>query len=104
AQRGFAVWTATCGVEAITTYLEHTGSVDVLFIDAELTDLPGLAFVRRFKTHFPGVPCVFRSGISDTVSAQLVAAGVIVVPQSITPGALAERLWEVVALEGWVGG
>jgi CheY-like chemotaxis protein len=103
-RRGFAVWTAACGVEAITTYLEHTGSVDVLLLDAELPDLPGLAFLRRFKTHFPGVPCVFRAGTSDTVSRQLRAAGAIVMPPSIALAELAERLWEVVACEGWVGG
>src|SRR5262245_3318192 len=99
ARRGFAVWTAASGVEAITTYLEHTGSVDVLLLDAELPDLPGPAFMRRFKTHFPGVPCVFRAGFSDAVSRQLAAVGAILVPQSIAPAALASRLWEVVALE-----
>jgi len=100
--RGFNVWTARCGLDAITTYLEHTESLDVLLLDADLPDLPGPAFVRRFKTHFPGVPCVFWAGLSDAVSKQLVAAGAIIVPPSIAPAELANRLWEVVALEEWV--
>ena len=71
-------------------------------LDEELPDLPGPAFVRRFQTHFPGVPCVFRAGSSDALARQLAASGVIVVSPSIPPATLANRLWEVVAFEEWV--
>ncbi|HJZ53715.1 MAG TPA: response regulator [Gemmataceae bacterium] len=99
---GFDVWTAGSGVEAITSYLEHAGSVDVLLIDAELPDLSGPAFIRRFKTHFPGVPCVFRAGSSDVVSRQLAIAGVCVVPRTITPSMLVDRLREEIAFKEWM--
>ena len=103
-RQGFNVWAASDGVEAITIYLEHNAWVDVLLIDAELPDLPGTAFLRRFKTHFPGVPCVFRAGHSDTVSAQLAAAGALVVARTLTPVAVADRLREEVAFKVWAEG
>ncbi len=102
--QGFNVWTARDGVEAITSYLEHNASVDVLLIDADLPDLPGAAFLRRFKTHFPGVPCVFLAGRSDAVSKQLVAAGVLVVPRAIAPVAVLDRLRDAVAFKEWAEG
>jgi len=98
-RQDFNVWTAETGVEAITTYLEHNGSVDFLFLDAELADLPGLSFLRRFKTHFPGVPCIFRAGRSDAVVARLRAEGATILPLSLDPAALAEHLWDLVAFE-----
>jgi len=98
-RQGFDVWTAESGIEAMTTYLEHNGSVDFLFLDAELADLPGPSFLRRFKTYFPGVPCIFRAGRSNVIVAKLRAAGATIMPLSVGPAALAEHLWEVVAFE-----
>ena len=102
--QGFNVWTARDGVEAITSYLEHNASVDVLLIDADLPDLPGAAFLRRFKTHFPGVPCVFRAGRSDAVSKQLAAAGVLVIPRTLAPVTVVDRLREAVSFKEWAAG
>jgi CheY-like chemotaxis protein len=98
-RQGFNLWLAGCGVEAITIYLEHTGSLDLLLLDAELPDLPGPAFLRRFATHFPGVPCLFRAGQSGAVTERLRAAGATIVPASLDPIAIAERLWGIVAFE-----
>jgi DNA-binding NtrC family response regulator len=98
-RQGFNVWLAGGGVEAITIYLEHTGSIDLLLLDAELHDLPGQAFLRRFATHFPGVPCLFRSGESAAVAVRLRAVSATIVPASLDPIAIAERLWEIVAFE-----
>jgi CheY-like chemotaxis protein len=98
-RQGFNIWVVECGIEAITTYLGHTGSVDLLLLDAELPDLPGPAFLRRFATHFPGVPCVFRAGQSEAVTERLRASGATIVPASLDPIAIAERLWEIVAFE-----
>lgn len=98
-RQGFNVWTAFSGVEAISAYLERTGSVDLLLVDADLTDLPGTVFLRRFKTYFPGVPCVLRVRNPETASAELQAAGAMVVSASLSPEALADCLWELAAFE-----
>ena len=99
ATKGFDVWTAASGVDALGVYFEHTGVVDVLVLDADLRDLPGLVFLRRLKAHFPGVPCVFLID-DDGRGLDLIAAGAVVVPRSIPVGELSDRVWEVVANEG----
>jgi len=98
-RQGFNVWTACCGVEAISTYLEQTSSVDLLLVDADLPDLPGASFLRRFKTHFPGVPCILRVRNSEGIGDELRAAGAIVVSASLGPEALSDFLWELAAFE-----
>jgi CheY-like chemotaxis protein len=98
-RQGFNVWTAFSGVEAISAYLERTGSVDLLLVDADLTDPPGTSFLRRFKTYFPGVPCVLRVRNPETAGAELRAAGAIVVSAGLSPEALADCLWELAAFE-----
>lgn len=99
AGHGFDVWTAGSGMDALRAYVEHAGTVDVLVIDAGLPDLPGLAFLRRFRSHFPGVPCVFLIDPAGR-ALDLVAAGAVVVPRPVGPEELSARLWEVVAGEG----
>jgi len=98
-RQGFNVWVANSGVEAIATYLEHTGEVDLLLLDAELSDLPGPAFLRRFATHFPGVPCFFRAAPSGAIVESLRATGATMVPDTLGPSALSDMLWEAVAFE-----
>jgi DNA-binding response OmpR family regulator len=56
---GFAVWPAASGLEALSTFLDHTGEVDAVLLDAALRDLPGPEVARRLHANFPGVPCVF---------------------------------------------
>ena len=98
-RQGFNVWAASGGVEAISAYLERTGSVDLLLVDADLPDLPGVSFLRRFKTHFPGVPCILRVRNPEAAGGDLRTAGAIVVSATISPESLADYLWELAAFE-----
>src|SRR5262245_19726439 len=97
AGRGFDVWTAGSGLDALTVYVEHPGVMDVVLLDDDFTDLPGPAFLRRFRTHFPSVPCVFRTEVSTRQAEKLRERGATVVPRTIPPAVLVERLWETVA-------
>src|SRR5438552_2519585 len=56
---GYGVWPVQSGLEAMSTFLDHTGEVDVFLLDAGLADVRGGVFARRLQAHFPGVPCVF---------------------------------------------
>lgn len=53
---GFAVCTAESGVQAFDVYIRKLGGVDAVIVDVELAELRGLAFIARFRRHFPGVP------------------------------------------------
>src|SRR5438552_8966448 len=59
AAEGYGVWPVQSGLEAMSTFLDHTGEVDVFLLDAGLADVRGEVFTRRLHTLFPGVPCVF---------------------------------------------
>lgn len=83
---GFEVWGAASGMEVLDTYLEHTGAVDVLLLDADLPDLPAPAFHRRLHAHFPGLPCFFlaEEPLSQLVTqAQLLGAEVFIWPLAL---------------------
>ena len=73
AAEGFGVWETDSAREAFSTFLDHTGEVDVLVIDAGLADLPGASLLRLLRAHFPGMSCVF---VGDTgQAAELRACG-----------------------------
>ncbi len=95
---GFDVWTAGTGADALGLYAEQSGVLDVLVVDAGLRDLPGPAFLRRLRSHFPAAPCVFLTDPAGRPPD--LTAEAVVVPTDTDPGELAARLWEVVAGEG----
>jgi|SRR5579883_926925 len=90
---GFDVWPAGSGLDALDAYLMHTGEVDVLLLDTDLSDLPAEAFYRRLRAHFPGVPCYFLArdpAHPPTAGAGLPGAGLI--PWPVSLAALADTL------------
>src|SRR5262249_16417902 len=100
-REGFDVWAAGAGVGALNIYAAHTGEVDGLLLAAGLKDLPGPVFLTRFQRHFPGVPCVFLTGRSGNGADALEETGATVLPRSVEPAILADRLLEAVAFGAW---
>jgi two-component system, OmpR family, response regulator len=96
---GFDVWPAESGLEALSVFFDRTGEIDAFVLDADLPDLPGLAFLRRLRAHFPAVPCVFLAGPCHPAAAELAAAGADVVSPTASVRDIAERVREVVAFE-----
>lgn len=97
---GFAVWTAEDGVQALDVYVRHLGGIDAVVADAALPDLPGMAFVGRFRRHFPGVPvCVFTDDPFGQPAADLSAAGATVMPKPVHLRRLVEALRAVLAVD-----
>jgi DNA-binding response OmpR family regulator len=80
AAEGFGVWQTESARDAFSTFLDHTGEIDVLVIDAGLDDLPGAALLRLLRAHFPGMSCVF---VGDPMqAAELRACGAWAVPRA----------------------
>jgi CheY-like chemotaxis protein len=85
-REGFAVWTAADGLEALSTFFDHTGEVDVLLLDVSLPDIPGPAAYRRLRAHYPGVACCFMTADPyqpDAEEARALGARVLVKPFSL---------------------
>jgi CheY-like chemotaxis protein len=98
--RGFTVWAVQSGAEALTEVVDHAGRVDAVLLDADLSDLPGPAFLRRLRGHFPGLPCVFRGRGPRRLLADLRTAGAEVLPPATPLPDLSDRLWAIVAADG----
>lgn len=97
--RGFAVWTAESGVHALDVYVRNLGGIEAVVIDAALPDLPGMAFVARFRRHFPGVPvCVLTEDPYGPQADDLIAAGATVVAKPVHLRHLVETLWSELAV------
>jgi CheY-like chemotaxis protein len=98
-EAGFEVWAATSGIEMIDTYLRHRDSVDVLFIEADLPDLPAPALYDRLRNHLPEVPCCFFSPATagpNTTEVRAKGATVVLWPTPVDQ--LVDTLWaEVLA-------
>jgi CheY-like chemotaxis protein len=95
--QGFTVWAAESGADALSAVVDHAGRVDAVLLDADLPDLPGPAFLRRLRAHFPGVSCVFREHGPRWLLADLRAAGAEVLPASTPLPDLSDRLWAAAA-------
>jgi CheY-like chemotaxis protein len=93
---GFDVWPAETGLDALDTYLAHTGEVDVLLIAADLPDLPADDFYRRLRANFPGVPFRVLDGRTAAAAAAL-GATVVAWPQPVAT--LSRALWDAVVDE-----
>lgn len=96
---GFEVWAVGSGVEVLDAAVQHRGKVDVLFVEADLPDLPAPALYDRLQTHLPAVPCCFFAPSAEgRFVADVRAMGATVVVWPVSVDQLADTLWaEVLA-------
>jgi CheY-like chemotaxis protein len=92
---GFNVWKADSGRECLSTFLDHTGDIDVLVLDAGFSDLPGPVFLTRLRVNFPGILCVFLA--DSALAAALGAQGVWTVPQTSGPATVLAVVRDAIA-------
>lgn len=98
ATRGFAVWTAEDGVRALDAYVRNLGGIEAVVADAALPDLPGVAFVGRFRRHFPGVPVlVLTDDPFGQQAAEFADLGVTLVAKPVHLRQLLDTLRAVLA-------
>jgi DNA-binding response OmpR family regulator len=98
--RGFEVWTAMNGIGALDAYLAHSSEIDVLLLDAGLSDLPGPAFYRRLHTHFPGTPCCFLvESRQASLAREVQRMGATVIARPFSFRILVQTLWDLVLID-----
>jgi hypothetical protein len=98
--RGFLIWQADSGFEAFDLFINHAGEIDLLLIDTELSDLSPSAIFRRFRSHFPGLPCCFFTQNPTGYNAKSVRLmGAPVFDSSTSREQLLERLWNLAFFE-----
>ncbi len=61
-RRGFSVWTAADGVEAVATYRQHGPQIAVVLLDVRMPVLDGPATLVQLRQLNPALCCCFMSG------------------------------------------
>lgn len=69
-QRGFEVFEASNGQEALTTYLKHEGRIHAVVIDIMMPLMTGDRAAAEMLRHEPGLPVLFMSGLMDQDAVQ----------------------------------
>jgi len=74
--RGYTVVSAADGVEALTAFAEHDGTVDLLLTDIVMPRMNGRELAERLLAMNPAMRVVFTSGYpDDRAIQQLIAEG-----------------------------
>jgi len=60
--RGFAVWLAANGQEALDLYRRHRWALDVVLLDVRMPELSGPQTLARLQELNPQIRCCFMSG------------------------------------------
>jgi two-component system cell cycle sensor histidine kinase/response regulator CckA len=63
--RGYAVFTAADGEEAIETYCRHKMKIDAVFLDVGLPKVEGVDVLYKMKSENPAVRVVISSGFLE---------------------------------------
>jgi CheY-like chemotaxis protein len=96
-QRGFTVWLASNGLQALDVYRSHAKDIAVVLLDVRMPGLDGprtLAALRRLN---PTVRCCFMTGNMGLYTPEeLLALGAVqVFPKPFDLPQLAEALWQL---------
>jgi two-component system, cell cycle sensor histidine kinase and response regulator CckA len=59
---GYQVWSARCGADAVRTFTELCGQVDLLLTDVVLPGKTGLALANELRQHRPDLAILVISG------------------------------------------
>jgi CheY-like chemotaxis protein len=96
-QRGFAVWLAANGQEALDLYCRHRWAIDVVLLDVRMPGLSGPQTLAGLQELNPQIRCRFMSGdLGSHTEAILGNAGAATVFSKPFPlHEVAEMLWEL---------
>jgi signal transduction histidine kinase/CheY-like chemotaxis protein len=96
-EQGYRVLEAGHGWEALMRLSEFDGAVNLVIADVMMPEMGGSELARRLAVERPGLPILFLSGYTDdemTLRGLGPASAFVLKP--FTPGALAERVREVI--------
>jgi DNA-binding NtrC family response regulator len=98
-QRGFRVWLAGSGRDAVEIYRRRREAVDMVLLDVRMPGLDGVQTLAAIQAINPHVRCCFMSGdIGDYTEERLLAMGAIaIIPKPFQLAAVAQLLWEKVS-------
>lgn len=101
AAKGFTVLTATDGLQAVDTYVQHRGAIDLVLIDLGLPKLDGWEAFQRMRKINRDVKVIFASGyIDQTLRENLLNGGALdVVQKPYMPEEILNRIREVLVAE-----
>jgi two-component system cell cycle sensor histidine kinase/response regulator CckA len=95
--RGYRVFSARGGREALDIAERHGESIDLALTDVVMPEMSGLELVRRLRHVHPGLKAVFMSGYTDNAFARQGAldAGTAFLQKPFSAFGLAQRIREV---------
>jgi CheY-like chemotaxis protein len=98
-QRGFTVWLADSGREALQLYRRHRGAIDVVLLDVRMPDLDGPQTLAALRELHPHVRCCFMSGdpCSHTAEGLRDLGAAAVLPKPFRLDEVAQVLRDVVS-------
>jgi CheY-like chemotaxis protein len=62
--RGYTVYTAQDGLDALNVYSDHAGAFDLVILDVAMPNLGGFAVMERIQVQHPRTRFLFSSGYS----------------------------------------
>jgi PAS domain S-box-containing protein len=94
---GYSVLEATNGSEAVNTFIENTGRIDLLMLDVIMHGKNGKDALEEIKKICPDVKALFISGYEeDTVRRKMVLdSGVPLIRQPVKPAELLSKIREM---------
>jgi CheY-like chemotaxis protein len=92
--KGFAVWSAADGWEALEVYGRHQADIRAVLLDVHMPRLDGPQTLRALRQFDPGVRCCFITGTAggDEEEALRAMGPTAVLHKPCTPEELAEAL------------
>jgi two-component system cell cycle sensor histidine kinase/response regulator CckA len=95
-EQGYRVLEAGHGWEALMRLSEYDGAVSLVIADVMMPEMGGSELARRLSVERPGLPILFLSGYTDDeMTLRAIGPASAFVQKPFTPGALAERVREL---------
>jgi two-component system cell cycle sensor histidine kinase/response regulator CckA len=96
-EQGYRVLEAGHGWEALMRLAEFDGAVSLVIADVMMPEMGGSELARRLAVERPGLPILFLSGYTDDeMTLRGLGPASAFVQKPFTPGALAERVREMI--------
>ncbi len=96
-EQGYRVLEAGHGWEALMRLAEFDGAVSLVVADVMMPEMGGSELARRLAVERPGLPILFLSGYTDDeLTLRNIGPPSVFVQKPFTPGALVERVGEMI--------
>jgi CheY-like chemotaxis protein len=96
-QRGFAVWLAADGREALDLYQRYRETIDVVLLDVQMPGVDGPRTLAALQALNPRVRCCFMSGDLGAYTEEWLRdlGAVAVIPKPFRLAEVTQILWEM---------